>query len=352
MIDALNQQQMTSHIHIDGSEGGGQLLRSALSLSLVTGQPFRMTNIRGARKPKPGLMRQHLTCVNAAAEVGDAAVDGAELGSMELVFSPGKIQGGDYRFAIGTGGSTLLVLQTLLPALWHANAPSTLRIEGGTHNPMAPPFEFVDQCFLPALAPIGAAASLKLERHGFMQAGGGVVTASVAPVPVWRKLSLLERGPLIETFGQVINAAVPATVAERQIATAAPLLGWSPEAFAIQELTENESAGPGNAILVGARFAHVCEIATGIAQRGTSAESVGHAPAKSLRTYLASHAPVGTHLADQLLLPMALGKGGEFRTLPLSRHSRTNMALIEKFLPVKWQAHDLGGGVWQVACTV
>jgi len=133
----------TPLLPLSGESGGGQILRSALSLSAITGRPFRITNIRGKR-PKPGLMRQHLTCVKAAAEICDGTVDGAEIGSVELVFSPGKVRGGDYSFAIGSGGSTTLVLQTLLPALLHAGAASTLRIEGGTHNPMAPPFDFVN----------------------------------------------------------------------------------------------------------------------------------------------------------------------------------------------------------------
>ena len=341
---------MNPTIQIDGSEGGGQLLRSALSLSLVTGRRFRMTNIRGARRPKPGLMRQHLTCVTAAAAVGDAAMDGAELGSMELVFSPGTVKGGDYKFAIGTGGSTMLVLQTLLPALWLAEAGSTLRIEGGTHNPMAPPFEFVDQCFLPAVTLMGGRASLKLERPGFMQAGGGIITAEVFPVKKWQKLNLIERGKAREQFGLVHHAHIPLSIADREINAASALLKWPAEWFGVN--VAKDSIGPGNALLLGAQFEQVCEIATGIAQMGSSAESIGHSAAKSLKSYLASEAPVGVHLADQLLLPMAIGKGGCFRTLPLSKHSRTNMALIEKFLPVKWQTQDLGSGVWEVSCEV
>lgn len=334
-------------IHIDGSEGGGQLLRSALSLSLITGQRFRMTNIRGARKPKPGLMRQHLTCVQAAAEVGDASVDGAELGSLELIFAPGKIKAGDYRFAIGTGGSTMLVLQTLLPALWHAHQASTLRIEGGTHNPMAPPFDFVEQCYLPVLATMGATAELTLHRYGFMQAGGGVITASVTPVTAWQPLQLLDRGELREEFGLILNSHLAATIPQREIHAAGEALQWQMERF---ELRQTPSAGPGNAIMLGARFAHACEISTGIAQLGSTAESIAHGAAKGLRSYLANAAPVGVHLADQLLLPMALGKGGVFRTLPLSKHSRTSMGLIEKFLPVKWQVAELGQGVVEVRC--
>lgn len=334
-------------IQILGDAGGGQLLRSALSLSLVTGQRFRMTNIRGKR-PKPGLMRQHLTCVKAAAEVSDAAVDGAEIGSTELVFAPGKIRAGAYGFAIGSGGSTTLVLQTLLPALLHANATSTLRIEGGTHNPMAPPFEFIELCFLPALRAMGAKVSVALERHGFMQAGGGVLTAEIVPVKKWKMLTLLERGELVETFGRVIHAHLHRDIAEREIAAAANVLEWPAEQLTVRYA--NDSTGPGNAILLGAQFANVCEISSGIAQMGKSAEAVALGAAKGLRSYLAGAAPVGVHLADQLLLPMALAGSGVFRTMAISDHTRTNIALIEQFLPIRFSVKEVGAGVKEVSC--
>jgi len=337
----------TPILQISGESGGGQLLRSSLSLSLVTGRPFRMTNIRGKR-PKPGLMRQHLTCVKAAAEVCEASVDGAELGSVELVFHPGKGMGGDYSFAISSGGSTTLVLQTLLPALLHAEASSTLRIEGGTHNPMAPPFEFVEQCYLPILWSMGVDANVKLERPGFMQAGGGVITAEIRPIKKWKKLKLIERGDVMETFGRVLHAHLHRDIAEREIATASHLLGWAADHMELRYV--NESTGPGNAILLGAKFANVCEISSGIAQMGKSSEAVATGAAKGLRSYLASSAPVGVHLADQLLLPMALAGGGVFHTLAISDHTRTNMALIEQFLPVKFAVEELELGVKQIRC--
>ena len=332
----------TSILSISGESGGGQLLRSSLSLALVAGRAFRMTNIRGKR-PKPGLMRQHLTCVKAAAEVCGAEVEGADLGSTELVFQPGKVTAGDYAFAIGSGGSTTLVLQTLLPALLHAEAASTLRIEGGTHNPMAPPFEFIEQCFLPLILGMGVDATVTLERPGFMQAGGGVLKAEIWPIRKWKKLKLTDRGEPVETFGRVLHAHLGREIAEREIVTASKLLEWPTNHIDLRYA--NDSTGPGNAILLGARFANVCEISTGIAQLGKSAEAVATAAAKGLRGYLASKAPVGVHLADQLLLPMALAGGGKFHTLYISDHTRTNMALIEQFLPVKFSVEDIAPGV-------
>src|SRR5919109_679677 len=159
---------------LDGSfgEGGGQILRTALGLSLVTGQPFRMFKVRAGR-PKPGLQAQHLAAVKAAATIGCAEVEGATLGSQELVFAPKQITPGEYAFAVGTAGSATLVLQTVLPALMSASTPSSLILEGGTHNPLAPPFEFLLKVFLPLVHRMGPAVKVKLDRHGFYPGGAG-----------------------------------------------------------------------------------------------------------------------------------------------------------------------------------
>ena len=267
------------------------------------------------------------------------------MGSTELVYQPGKINAGDYSFAIGSGGSTTLVLQTLLPALLHADAASTLRIEGGTHNPMAPPFEFIERCFLPVIQSMGVDATVKLERHGFMQAGGGVITADISPIKKWKMLKLTERGEELGLFGRVLNAHLQMSIVEREIAAANAVLR-----LPIEATEAKDSIGPGNAILLGARFANVCEISTGIAQMGKSAESVATGAAKGLRGYLASTAPVGVHLADQLLLPMALAGGGVFHTLSITDHTRTNMELIEQFLPVKFSVDEKERGCRMVSC--
>lgn len=327
---------------LSGEAGGGQLLRSALSLSMVTGKPFRMTRIR-AKRSKPGLMRQHLVCVKAAAEICGAEVAGAELGATELEFRPGPISGGDYAFAIGSGGSTTLVLQTLLPALLHAPSSSQLRIEGGTHNPLAPPFEFIERCYLPVLAKMGVKASVALERHGFMQAGGGALAATLKPLKKWKKLKLTERGEAVGVFGRVVQAHLPGEIAQREIAAVSRVLEWPAECFSIEECPA--SAGPGNAILLGAGFKEITEISTGVAQMGKSAESVAAGAAKGLRGYLASSAPVGVHLADQLLLPMALAGGGLFHTRGISDHTKTNIDLIGQFLPVTFEISDVSPGV-------
>src|SRR2546423_9924829 len=165
---------MAHMITIDGSfgEGGGQIIRTSLALSLITGREFRIYNVR-ARRDKPGLQRQHLTAVNAAAEVGQAQVEGAGVGAREFTFTPGHTQAGAYTFDIGTAGSTTLVLQTVLPPLMIADAPSLLTLRGGTHNVHAPPYEFLARAFLPLVSPMGPRLSIELVRHGFYPPRGG-----------------------------------------------------------------------------------------------------------------------------------------------------------------------------------
>ncbi len=167
---------------IDGAdgEGGGQILRTSLALSLVTGIPFRIERLRAGR-PRPGLLRQHLTAAHAAAEVGQVQVTGAALGSLSLTFVPGRVTPGTYSFSVGTAGSTTLVLQTVLPALLLASEPSTLTLAGGTHNPFAPPFDFLAQAYLPLVNRMGPQVTATLERPGFYPAGGGTCQITIAP---------------------------------------------------------------------------------------------------------------------------------------------------------------------------
>jgi RNA 3'-terminal phosphate cyclase (ATP) len=311
-------------LHIDGSqgEGGGQVLRTGLALSMLSGRPLVIDKIRAGRA-KPGLMRQHLTCVRAAERICSATVDGAEVGSTRLAFTPGPINAGHYRFAIGTAGSTLLVLQTVLPALLAADGPSTLEIEGGTHNPLAPSADFVASVFLPQLRAIGAEVEFELVRHGFFPVGGGKVRLTVRPATL-RPLRLTERGADlgIEAIGMVAN--LPAKIVERE-------LGEVRRSFPRAVLGERElPAGPGNAnaLLLVARFEHVVELVTELGQVGISAEAVGRRAVDALRGYLAHGAPVGEHLSDQLLLPMLLGGGGQFVTGRPSSHLETNAAVI------------------------
>lgn len=329
-------------ILIDGSrgEGGGQVLRTSLGLSLVTGKPFTIEHIRAGRK-KPGLMRQHLTAVNAATEVGAAEVMGAALNSQSLIFRPTTIRGGNYRFAVGTAGSCTLVLQTVLPALLLAEEPSDLVLEGGTHNPLAPPFEFLQQAFLPLLRRMGAHVTATLDTPGFYPAGGGRFTARVEPVTALKPLDLLERGDIVSHRAVARVAQIPRHVADREILFLKDNMGWERDAFSVDVV--DHSRGPGNILFAQIESEHVTEVFTGFGEKGVNAEHVARDVISEVRAYLASGVAVGPHLADQLLIPLALAGGGRFRTMKLTRHTETNIEVIQQFLDVKIEvrlAHD------------
>jgi RNA 3'-terminal phosphate cyclase (ATP) len=326
---------------IDGAsgEGGGQILRSSLALSLCTGQPFRAVRIRAGRK-KPGLLRQHLTSVLAAAEISSARIEGARLGSLELSFHPGGVRPGDYSFSVGHGaGSTTLILQSVLPALCTAAAPSRLLLEGGTHNPFAPPFDFLSRTLLPLLARGGPRVEVVLERPGFYPAGGGRIRVSVEPAPLL-PIELLERGPITRRRARALIARLPRSVAERELARVGQRLGLSPEELEIEELAP--SCGPGNALCLELESAAVCEVLTSFGERGKPAETVADELCAEAARYLASPAPVGECLCDQLLLFLALAGRGALRTLSLSSHTRTNLEVIGRFLPLTVREERIG----------
>jgi RNA 3'-terminal phosphate cyclase (ATP) len=329
-------------IELDGAqgEGGGQVLRTALSLSMISGQPFRIENIR-AKRARPGLLRQHLTAVAAAAEICGAEVTGAEAGARVLSFAPGRIRGGDFRFAIGTAGSCTLVLQTILPALWFADRPSTVTITGGTHNPAAPPADFLVGAWLPLIRRMGVTMTLDLVRHGFYPAGGGELRATVEPVAKLQPLELAARGPLRTIRATAVIAGIPGDVANRELARLADRLG--PLETQIRGLDARQ--GPGNALLLEVAHDAVTEVFTGFGERGVRAEAVADDVAREARHYLDSTACVGEHLADQLVLPMALARGGRLTTTTLSSHLRTNLGVIARFLPVRFVVTEGDSGV-------
>ena len=333
---------------IDGSmgEGGGQVLRTSLALSLLTGTAFHMTKIRAGRS-RPGLMRQHLTSVQAAAQIGSAEVTDAGVGATELVFRPKGVQGGAYTFATGGAGSTTLVFQTVLyPLLLAAKVPSTLRLEGGTHNPMAPPVDFLTTAFLPLLARMGARVDVALERHGFYPAGGGAWSATVHPAAELSRLELLERGEVRSRRATAVVAQVPGSVAVRELDTLATGLGW--DRNACRPLVVRDSNGPGNVLLATVESEHVTEVFTAFGERGVRAETVAKRVVDEATRYLHAGVPVGEHLADQLLMPMALGGGGVFRTQRPSPHCLTQIALLETFLGVSIEAAQEDEDVWRI----
>jgi RNA 3'-terminal phosphate cyclase (ATP) len=311
---------------IDGShgEGGGQILRTALALALATGRPFAIDRIR-AKRPRPGLLRQHLTAVAAAAEIGRATVDGATPGSDRLVFRPTAIVPGRYTFAVGTAGSATLVLQTVLPALVHADAPSELVLEGGTHNPWAPPFDYLARVFLPIVTRLGASVTATIERHGFYPAGGGRFHVAIRPTGRLARLDLLERGATIDRRAIALVANLERRIGERELNVVREKLGWPVESGV---LVTPAASGPGNVVMIEIASEHVTEIFTGFGEVGVPAAAVAHHAVDGARKYLAADAPVGPYLADQLLTVLVTGSGGVFRTGALSRHATTNIDII------------------------
>lgn len=335
-------------IKIDGSEGegGGQVLRNAAALSLVTGAPFQITNIRGKR-PKPGLMRQHVTAIEAACQIGNAETTGLEVGSSELTFTPGKVVPGDYHFAVGTAGSTSLVLQTVLMPLLLADAPSRLVLEGGTHNMMAPPFEFLDRAFLPIINRMGPTVSAKLIRHGFYPRGGGRVEVEIRPAPL-RRIECMERGALISRSAVAYVAGLSGEIAAREINEAKKRLpDWPEDAFAIRTLPE--SVGPGNIVMIEAAYEKVTEISSGFGKLGVSSESIAKDAARRLAGFMATDAFAGPYLADQMLLPFALAGGGQFTTVKPSQHSRTAADIITLFTGRATRFEANAEGPWVVS---
>jgi len=333
-------------ISIDGSagEGGGQVLRTALGLSLVTGRPFCIENIRAGRK-KRGLLRQHLTAVGAAVEIGQADAEGAEINSGKLTFVPGQTRPGEYRFAVGSAGSATLVLQTVLPALISAAGPSNLTLEGGTHNPWAPPLDFLQKAFLPIIRRMGPRVEAALVRPGFYPAGGGCFTIGIEPAQELRRVDLLQRGRIVRRRVCGIVSRLPIKIAGREADTIRRYLCWPDDCVDVESV---DSPGPGNCVTIEIQCEQVTEVFTGFGRRGVPAEKVALAAAKEAQRYLSAGVPVGEHLADQLLIPMALAGGGTFQTLAPSRHTETNIEVLRRFLDVEIRTEQLRQDVWQV----
>jgi RNA 3'-terminal phosphate cyclase (ATP) len=334
-------------ITIDGSfgEGGGQIIRTSLALSLITGKAFRVYNVR-ARREKPGLQRQHLTAVLSAAEVGRARVDGAGVGSKEFTFTPGEVAPGVYRFEVGTAGSATLVLQTVLPPLTVAGGPSEVTVEGGTHNPHAPPFEFIERAFLPLVNRTGPTVSIALERYGFYPPGGGRLRVSIEPAREFRRLDLGERGLILSRRARALVVKLPESIAERELAVVSQRLGWPHDLLEVE--SSANALSPGNVLTVEIEGENATEVFTGVGRRGVPAERVASEVVDEVKRYLDAGAPVGEHLADQLLVPLALGGGGAYVTGPLSLHTTTNIEVVRMFLPVEVSTTQLTGELWKV----
>ncbi|HTN75666.1 MAG TPA: RNA 3'-terminal phosphate cyclase [Pirellulaceae bacterium] len=341
---------MTSVLHINGSqgEGGGQIVRSSLALALVTGRSITIDNIRAGRE-KPGLMRQHLTAVKAAAEICGGMVSGAETGSTALRFEPLPAKPGQYRFSVGTAGSATLVLQTILPALLIADGPSELILEGGTHNQWAPPFDFLQKAFLPLVNRMGPRVSATLERHGFYPAGGGRFRVTIEPSATLAGFDLLERGPITSRSGCALVSNLPLHIAEREVQTLLRKMTWDESCGAAHEV---EAHGPGNVVCLEIGSEQVTEIFTGFGRNGVKAERIADEVVRQARDYLQTNAAVGPYLADQIMLPLGISawqqsparrqRGGSFLTLALTRHATTHIEILRQFLDIDIRTEAVG----------
>lgn len=334
---------------IDGSygEGGGQILRTSLALAIVTQQPVVIKNIR-AKRDKPGLRHQHLMSVSAAAEISGAEMSGDKLGSRELRFTPAAVRPGNYRFDIGTAGSTTLVLQTTLLPLLLAKGGSTVELIGGTHNPFAPPFDFLERVFVPLINRMGPSVRLDLKRPGFYPAGGGVLQIGIESAGALFGLEIIERGKILRRLCRATVANLPDHIAQRELATVARVLDWPQECLEARRFEERK-LGPGNFISIEIECEHVTEVFTGFGRRGVPAETVAAEVAEETKRYLEAEVPVGEHLADQLLLPLALAGAGKYVTSRPTEHTRTNIEIIRKFLDVRIRLESQFDGRWRVA---
>jgi RNA 3'-terminal phosphate cyclase (ATP) len=359
---------MLSTIDIDGSEGegGGQILRTALALSVITGKPFRLHHIR-AKRPKPGLMRQHLTCVQAAIAVGGpqcAAVNEKGLASglndQTLHFTPSAdplsaIVGADYEFTIGSAGSCALVFQTILWPLLMAKNASKLTLRGGTHNSMAPSFTFLDLSKNYFSGSSSAYFEIQIKRHGFYPAGGGEVLININPPEQGvASINLMSRGDLKQAYAVCLHAGIENSVVQRELAVLATKLGWTVQQLQNCALRANE--GPGNVLVGVLQYEHITHVMTSFGERKGSAEEVANQIVQEVHAYQKNHAPVGEHLADQLMIPMALaawrGEHSKFWTTEVTEHARTNAQLIERFLPVRFEikTQAVGAAVYCEPC--
>ena len=322
-------------IEIDGSEGegGGQIIRTAVALSAVTGKPFKVVKIRSNR-PRPGLMAQHLASIQAVARLCQAKVEGGIIGSTEVVFTPKGLVAGHLDIDVGTAGAVTLVLQSLMVPAVHAGKSLEFRVLGGTHVKFAPTMEYFTNVFSFFMAKMGVKVGCEIVRHGFYPKGGGEVKVVVSPGKL-KPLTVLERGkPLGNTAFSIATADLEkAKVAERQLEGACRVMG-----FQAKDAAYANALSTGSSVFCGSAFANTILGNDSLGERGMKAEDVGKDAALGLEKQLETGACLDRHMADQILPYMALASGlSSVSVAEVSGHCRTNMGMIEKFLPVKFK---------------
>ncbi|MFN3650849.1 MAG: RNA 3'-terminal phosphate cyclase [Armatimonadota bacterium] len=333
---------MDEIIEIDGSfgEGGGQIIRTSLSLAALTGRGLLVTNVR-ARRSRPGLQPQHLAAVRAAAELCDARLDGAFAGSKSFSFLPQRgVQASSYRFEIGTAGAANLVLQTVLISLSRQKAASEVVVVGGTHVPHSPSAEYVEQVYLPALRLAGLESRYSYPRAGFFPKGGGQLHASVEPSRSLAPLRLVERGKLVSLTAYVVTAELPDHVAERGVAA---VTRWARGVGRTlrTEVRRLPSLGAGAAVVLIAECEEGLAGFSAVGERGKPMERVAQEPCDAFMEWWKTGAACDDHLADQLVLPMAFAAGESQWTTPVvTEHLRTVLAVTQKFLPIEYRLDE------------
>ncbi len=334
---------------IDGSagEGGGQVLRTALTLAAITGRAVEVRDVRAGR-PRPGLQPQHLAAVRAAAAICAAEVEGAELDSQTLRFAPqGPCRPGEYRFDVaeiagrGSAGAVGLVLQTVLWPLALADGDSQVTLRGGTHVPWAPSVDYLQAVFLPAVARMGLRAEIERVAWGFYPAGGGEARVHlhgrVAPLS---PIQWTQAGQLVRVRCVGVAANLPAHIAQRMVNRAHNLLTT---ALATRPEVQLEplrvrSAGPAATFFLLASYEQASAGFSAYGRKGLAAEHVAEAACQELLAHHTTGAPVDPHLADQLVLPMALAAGtSRIVTSAISDHLLTNLSVVRAFLPLQAQ---------------
>jgi RNA 3'-terminal phosphate cyclase (ATP) len=323
-------------IEIDGSqgEGGGQVLRTSLALSSLTGQPLHIYNIR-ARRSKPGLLPQHLKSVEAAVAISSANVRGATINSRELIFQPGQVHPGRYQFDIGTAGSTSLVLQTIYLPLSFADGKSYLSITGGTHVPHSPCYHYLEYQWLHYIRQIGLEIDLSMEKAGFFPRGGGCIRASIRSAKELTPLEAIERGNMQRLSGLSAVANLSEEIAKRQKLQALRRLESRFHDTKIKTLALPSSA-KGTFLSLLAEFEYSRCFYFALGELRKRAECVADEAVDALETFLSTDGTVDQYLADQLLLPLAFASGiSRLHTSQITLHTLTNAAIIQNFLPVK-----------------
>ena len=341
-------------IHIDGShgEGGGQILRTALSLAAIRGAEIEITNIRAGRR-RPGLMAQHLTGVRAVAQIAHGELEGAALESGRIRFRPARIEGGRYTFNVAevraSAGSTGMIFQSIAPVLAFAEAPSEVVLKGGTHTAWAPPTDYLREVFLPLASRMGFDAELSTAIWGWYPVGGGVVRTQVRPVRALRSLDLMERGKLVELTGLSVVSNLPTSIARRQRLQLRKRLNEQ-RLDAKIKILDAPATGKGTFIFLLARFENVVAGFSSLGRRGVRAERVADEAAEEFLAYWAAKGALDPHLADQLILYAALAEGrSRFTTSQVSQHLLTNVWVTEQLLPVRFEVEGEIGEEGRVA---